>query len=269
MSVTGWSRVEIKKAEELSGDAWAQGYFHSSHDHWDGKTWVRNFHELMMRDLLLLALGDVTGKKILEIGCGQGIYLDLIAKMGGEVSGQDICAEYVNKALMNLRSKEYDADIQVGDAQKLLFRDHSFDGVFTADFFEHITREEKHAVVAEVFRVLKPGGVFVIKTPNLDYLKISLMLKRLAAVLRFKSPLNIHIAHTHNNPDNQHCGLTTYGELEEILLYHFFHPPTITYIPLMRKRLPVGIRKLLYGKKTFCEQILVTTRKPLFLGFYP
>jgi len=263
-----WNGVEIKKSEDLPKNAWALGYFHSSHENWDGKFWFRNFHELRIRDLALFALGNVQGKKILDIGCGTGEYLDVIAKMGGLVSGQDISPDYVNSALKNLKEKGINADIKTGDTTRLLFDDNFFDGVFSADFFEHITYEQKNKVVSEVYRVLKPGGIFVIKTPNLDYLRISVSIKRMLAILKLKSPFNIYIAHTYNNPDNQHCGLTTYAELEKILSDNMFHAPEITYVPLERKQLSKRITKFLYGKKKFSEQIIIKAKKPLFYGFY-
>ena len=269
MSPRGWNRVEIKRTEELNKDAWAQGFFHSSHERWDEKSWKRNFHELMIRDLFLFTFGDVKDKMILDIGCGKGAYLGIIAKMGGQIFGQDINSEYVNRALKNLKEERHSADIKVGTATKILFNDNCFDVVFAADFFEHISCDKKDTIIAEVYRVLKPGGLFVIKTPNLNYLKMSLFLKRISAVLKFKSPFNIQIAHTHNNPDNQHCGLTTHAELEELLLNNTFHYPKVTYIPLIREKLPRILTKLLYGKISFCEQIIIVTRKPLCLGFYP
>ncbi len=269
MSLKGWNHVEIKKEEELNKDAWAQGFFHSSHESWDGKSWTRNFHELMIRDLFLFTLGDVKDKRILDIGCGEGAYLDIIAKWGGQIFGQDINSEYVNKALKNLKEKGHSADIKVGTAAKILFNDNCFDAVFAADLFEHMSYDEKNRAISEVYRVLKPGGLFVIKTPNFDYLKMSSFLKRMSAVFKFKLPFNIHIPHTHNNPDNQHCGLTTYTELEELLFNNMFHFPKVTYVPLLREKLPRIITKLLYGKRRFCEQIIIATRKPLFLGFYP
>lgn len=262
-----WDSVVIKKDEELPKNNWALGYFLSPYKGWDGKSRTRNFHELRVRDMALFALGDVKGKRVLETGCGGGIYLDIIVRMGGQISGQDISPEYVNDALAYLRENKFEADIKVGDAVKLLFDDNYFDAVLAADFFEHITREQKNKVLCEVYRVLKPGGVLVIKTPNLDYLKITLWLRRICAVFRLKSPFNIYIPHTRNNPDNQHCGLTTFAELEQLLSKNMFHAPEMIYFPLERKKLPKIIQKFLYGKKRFTDHLVIKTRKPLFCGF--
>lgn len=267
MEKRGWDKIEIKRTEELPENDWLFGYFHSSHDNWDGVTWIRNLHELRLRDLFLFALGDLKGKKILDIGCGSGAYLFIIAKMGGEISGQDISSKCVKNAKMFLQENGFNGDIKTGDAVKLLFSDNCFDAVISADFFEHISYEQKNKVVSEVYRVLKPGGVFAIKTPNLDYLKTSFFFKRIFAILTFKNPFKINIPHTHENPDNVHCGLTTYAELEKILLNNMFHSPQITYIPLIRRKVPIFLSKLLYGKKKFTEQIIISSRKPLFYGY--
>lgn len=96
---------------------------------WDGRSWTRNFHELRVRDLALFALGDVKGKKVLEVGCGTGIYLDILARMGGQISGQDISSEYVKDALAYLKENKLEADIKLGDAVKLLFNDNYFDAL--------------------------------------------------------------------------------------------------------------------------------------------
>lgn len=268
MAVRDWNYRETISQDDLPKDAKTRGYFWSSNDNWDGKMWVRNRHELRIRDLTLCALGDVKDKKILEIGCGTGIYLDIICKMGGVVYGQDIDPAVVDNCNSFLKEKKHIGVIKIGDAKKLLFEDASFDAVFAADFFEHINYEEKKQVISEVWRVLKPGGLLVIKTPNLNYLKLSLFTKRLFSIFNFKSPFNIYIPHTHNNPDNLHCGLTTYTELEKLLHDNMFHSPKITYIPLIRRNLPKFISKILYKNKIFTEQVIISSRKPIFLGYY-
>ena len=67
----GWEKKE--KTEDIANisEAWLKGFFLDSHDNWDGKSWNRNFTELRKRDLALMCLGDVSGKKVLDIGCGE------------------------------------------------------------------------------------------------------------------------------------------------------------------------------------------------------
>ena len=63
--------AKTEKNTEINSvsEAWLKGYFSDSHYGWDGKTWNRNFTELRTRDLALNALGDVSLKKILDVGC--------------------------------------------------------------------------------------------------------------------------------------------------------------------------------------------------------
>lgn len=263
----GWYSCEVKNRDELNKYSWAQGFFHASHENWDGKTWTRNFHELRCRDLALFTLGDINGKNVLDVGCGQGEYLITMAKMGALVSGQDLSADAMKACGEKLVEEGFSGNLKTGDATILQFPDESFDCVFSSDFFEHISLEQKRKVIAEVFRVLKPGGVFTIKTPNLTYLRIAINVKRIFNILRLKSPF-VYIPHTNNNPNNEHHGLTTYNELEDVLEENFFHKPKITFIPLVRKGLPKVFSKLLFGKECFTEHIIITTRKALFYGIY-
>jgi len=77
-----------------------------------------------------------------------------------------------------LKKENIKGKLVIGDASKLDFPDNFFDCAFSSDFFEHISLEVKEKVISEVYRVLKPGGIFVIKTPNLSFLKIVIFLKK-------------------------------------------------------------------------------------------
>jgi 2-polyprenyl-3-methyl-5-hydroxy-6-metoxy-1,4-benzoquinol methylase len=262
-------KEEIVTSEAIDEWAWFKCFFRSNQDNWDGKTYKRNYNELMLRDTAVFALGDLSNKKVLDIGCGWGLYAITFARMGAVVSGQDLSEDYIANAKQLMASIGLEGTFKVGNANKLLFEDNSFDAVFSGDFFEHITLEDKKAVIKEAYRVLKPGGVFTIKTPNLTYLRISLLVKRIAACLFLKNPFKMFIPHTRNNPDCQHHGLMTYPELEQIMEENMFHFQQVSLNPLIRKGLPLWLGKLLSKRKMFNEHILLTVRKPVFLGFWP
>ena len=191
-------------------------------------------HELYCRDVALNALGDVRGKRILDVGCGEGIYMDELEANGAMVYGQDIHPKFKKD------------NILVSSAEKLLFGDEYFDVVFSADFIEHIDLRQKYNVFSEIYRVLKPEGLLVIKTPNLDYLRISSFLKP-------------HIPHTCNNPDNEHCGLINLKSLTGVL----FAFEDVTMLPVFLDRgLPKWLQRLLYGNKYFTDCLIVRARKP-------
>ena len=266
---TGWNKVIVTQARDLPKYSWALAYFQKHADgKWDGDTYIMNLHELRIRDLALFNLGDIKNKNVLELGCGKGEYMLTVSMLGAIAYGQDIAEESVKIANDRLKENKFSGEAKCGCATTLLFDDNYFDCIYSADFFEHITHEQKQKVIKEAYRVLKPGGGFVIKTPNLNYLKLTTTLRRIKTVLKGRNPFNVHIPHTRNNPDNEHHGLPTFKEMEAILANNMFHIPVITYVPVIRSNLPQFLTKFFYGKKTFTEQIIMTTRKPIFYGLY-
>ncbi|QNI95414.1 S-adenosyl-L-methionine-dependent methyltransferase [Synechococcus sp. A15-127] len=128
------------------------------------------------------------------------------------------------KKYNSLSSARYES----GDVRELKFEDSFYDCVYSSDFFEHVPLDVKKRTIKEIYRVLKPVGILVIKTPNLGFLRVSINLARIDHCIKFKfKPLCI--AHTRNNPDNEHIGLTTYKEMREILEANFFNEPVFHY----------------------------------------
>ena len=124
----GWnSESKIVSNEELDKEfAWLQGFFWASMDN-EGKEWKRNFHEIRQRDLMLFALGDVNGKKILDIGCGSAEYLRTVAKMGAKfVGGQDLSEDDVKRGRLKFKEEKIEGKLVIGDAVKLDFPDTSW-----------------------------------------------------------------------------------------------------------------------------------------------
>ncbi len=269
-----WDSTPLKPWKDLADDPdyWFRGYFHTARIAWDG-TYRRDFDELRRRDLALFALGDVRDRAILDVACGSGLYMVVLAKMGALVSGQDISEQATTEAQAALERHGLQGSLRVGTATRLLFEDASLDGVISGDFVEHISRDEKRTFFSEVYRVLRPGGTFVIKTPNLIYLRLTNLLKRMAALVRGRSPLGIHIEHTRNNPDNQHHGLTTYNELSRMLREQLFHSPQLTFQPLSKRPLPQYWQETLPTLpilwRLFNRDLIVSSRKSLLCGHFP
>lgn len=103
------------------------------------------------------------GQHLLDIGCGLGGPARYFAKrFGCKVSGLDITEPFVEAAdkLTALLGMEQQVTIELGDGQRLPYRDSTFDGAFT----QHVTMNvaDRRAFFAEAFRVLKPGAFFAL-----------------------------------------------------------------------------------------------------------
>lgn len=99
------------------------------------------------------------GGRLLDAGCGLGYFLAVCDRHGYETFGLDISEYAVGEA-----RKHTKADLRIGDVQKLPFSRGTFDIVTLLDILEHV--EHPDVAISECRRVLKPGGVMLILTPN-------------------------------------------------------------------------------------------------------
>ncbi|HLD61233.1 MAG TPA: class I SAM-dependent methyltransferase [Patescibacteria group bacterium] len=109
---------------------------------------------------VLELLGDVQGKKVLDIGAGTGRLTLQLAKRGAEVTAVDISEEMLKK----LRSKNEEVRIVIADAEDLPFDNDAFDIVVSAFLVVHL--KDPTRFFDEVYRVLKDGGTFLVTNIN-------------------------------------------------------------------------------------------------------
>lgn len=104
------------------------------------------------------------GGRVLDLACGTGRVSIPLAQQGFEVSGLDIS----DRVLEVARAEGPGLDFRRGDMRELPWEDESFDGVINVwtafGYFD--TQAEDERVLAEVVRVLRPGGVFLLETVN-------------------------------------------------------------------------------------------------------
>ncbi|HEX9543992.1 MAG TPA: methyltransferase domain-containing protein [Pyrinomonadaceae bacterium] len=93
------------------------------------------------------------GSRVLDLGCGAGM-LALLKRKGITLTGVDLSRECALAALRNGYDETFSAELSC-----LPFADASFDYVVSLDVLGHVLAAEKDAVLAEVKRVLRPGGV--------------------------------------------------------------------------------------------------------------
>ena len=125
---------------------------------------------------------------MLDVGCGAGFLSNYLAREGFAVTGIDASAASIDVATRHDHSRT--ARYLVGDAESLPFETSSFDVVCAMDFLEHVERPA--AVVAEVARVLKPGGVFFFHTFNRNPLAWLVIIKGVEWFVK-NTPRHMHV----------------------------------------------------------------------------
>src|SRR5437016_13922503 len=103
---------------------------------------------------------NFNGKRVLDLGCGNGCYTEEIARRADYVCGIDLHMPHLQAF------REAIPRVQ-GSGENLPFASESFDVVTMIEVLEHTDCDTK--VLAECFRVLKPGGLLVLFVPNKFY----------------------------------------------------------------------------------------------------
>jgi 2-polyprenyl-3-methyl-5-hydroxy-6-metoxy-1,4-benzoquinol methylase len=93
--------------------------------------------------------------KILDVGCGEGLLVEEFSKKGYNIIGLDLnySSKYVKK----------------GNLLKMPFKDDSFDLILCLDVLEHLSVSDQPIALAEIKRVLKKNGRFILAIPNLAH----------------------------------------------------------------------------------------------------
>jgi len=104
---------------------------------------------------------DLEQARILDIGCGLGMYVKRLSEFSDEVYGVDVDPAKVAEA------QKHFADIREAPAEELPFSDAYFDMVLLHEVLEHVT--DDYQAVKEAYRVTKAGGRLVIFVPNRLY----------------------------------------------------------------------------------------------------
>ncbi len=137
------------------------------------------FNAYYERPEMLRLLGDVSGRRILDVGCGTGALSEALRAKGAVTTSFDLSAAMVDLARKRLGD---DADLHVHDlAAPLPFPDAEFDDVAASLVLHYL--EDWSGPVAELRRVLKPGGrlvvslihptIYPIVYPDADYFAVT------------------------------------------------------------------------------------------------
>lgn len=126
----------------------------------ENERWIKNDQELVFRHKSALEL--IGGGDVLDLGCGDGLFLRELEKRGVAAQGIDIAEEAVNKCgLYGLHAEVFDF---TGEA--LPFKDNSFDNVVILDVLEHLYCPEE--LLKEAVRVSRKN--IILSVPNFNSL---------------------------------------------------------------------------------------------------
>jgi SAM-dependent methyltransferase len=105
------------------------------------------------------ALGDVRGRRCLDIGADNGVLSLLFRRLGGSWASADLDPESVG-AIRSL----VETDVHLIDGRRTPFGDAEFDVVAIVDFLEHVRTDAEF--VDECARIVKPGGLLLVNVPR-------------------------------------------------------------------------------------------------------
>ena len=105
------------------------------------------------------------GEQVLDVGCGTGtLAMEVARRVGqaGRIAGVDPGAEQIARARKKAARRHVPIEFQVGVIEQLPFPDQTFDVVLSTLMMHHLPAPLKRQGLAEIARVLKPGGRLVI-----------------------------------------------------------------------------------------------------------
>ncbi len=199
----------------------------------------------------LLLTKDPSIRRVLDVGCGFGDVLEFLEMKGVKVAGVDISQHALERARKKISGELNQLDVV---SQPLPFSDASFDAVTLFDLVEHISAPDQ--LFAEVYRVLHPGGLVCITTPNQQ--------GWLRAVLTRVFPDDpTHVNVQKDCYWKRHLEKTGFGEVKvKGVILHGFPP-----LPALRRWLgsagfPVFRGPVFFSLTQLCGMLYVLARKP-------
>jgi len=122
-------------------------------------------------DLFVELTGLRPGFEVLELGCGTGLFLDLVAETGASLHGLELSMDLLAQARQRLANR-VNVRLLCGNAEQMPFPADRFDAVYGSSVLHHLDLDR---ALLEVHRVLRPGGRLVFAEPNILNPQVALM----------------------------------------------------------------------------------------------
>jgi len=107
---------------------------------------------------------DLSGLRILDIGCGAGLLCEPLAELGAKVLGIDATARNVEIARHHAAERDLDIEYRHCLAEHLLEAEEPFDAVLNTEVVEHVA--DPSQLMAECSALVRPGGMLIVATLN-------------------------------------------------------------------------------------------------------
>jgi ubiquinone/menaquinone biosynthesis C-methylase UbiE len=133
--------------------------------------------------------GDVRGKTVLDLGCGSGEDVVILAERGAQVVGIDISPDLVAIAQQRIGNANLTATVKVGDAYNTGLPDESVDVIFCIALIHHL---DIKVARDEMWRILRKGGTVILKEPirfSAFYSRVRNMLPAKEDISEYEHPL--------------------------------------------------------------------------------
>jgi SAM-dependent methyltransferase len=187
------------------------------------------------------------GTRVLDAGCGEGVLVEEFAP---------------TLAIEGLDPNYSSAHVRTGSVVSLPYEDGAFERAMCLDVLEHLPFEQQPVALAELFRVLAPGGELLVSVPNLAHLQSRIHFLLTGRLIRTAS----EVKHPGDRPVQEYLRLARQAGFTLVQQRGIF--PTVPVVTRFIRRHPRRLRPLhrwltrLLPVPGWCLLNLLTLRKP-------
>lgn len=205
--------------------------------------------------VVLNALAGMSeGRKILDVGCGAGLFLEQAEKMGWDIFGLEpsTCAAEIAGKKFGDRFK----NCFLADAG---YEDNSFDVVTSWGVLEHVPSPS--AIFSEVERILKPSGIFFTHVPNYRWLSLKRKLMLLKSPARASIDAHEHLHQFDADILKQYFAKYKFEFLKESIATPYYLEDSPLWVNILKRLMLFGVKGVFAVSGINYGGVLVYARK--------